>query len=182
MRINNKLESDCMIKKLNLNRMLEGMFRRGEEEKLAQFLKENPFPYYNIRNKSVAMGQFLYKLTPSEVMEHSREYDCFSVYESLAEADKKLILQGDILIDRNFSITASLSDVKGISNRQAMQNPVYKLNMDLVYNPYIKFGEDKFWQRLPNIQGLDTLIDFICTNGLIDVVVELSMFDISSWC
>lgn len=178
MRIVNKAESDSMIKSLNLNRMLEGRFKSGEEEKLKQFLKENPFPYYNIRDKSSAMGQFLYKLSPSEVISRSKEYESFAVYESLAEADKKLVLQGDVLIDKDFSIMASLSDVKGISNRLAMQTPVYKLHMDMTYKPYFNLGEEELWQRLPSIHGLKTLIDFICSHELIGVVVELSLFDI----
>ena len=178
MSVNNKAKSDYLIKKLDLNRMLEGRFKGYETEKLKQFLEENPFPYYNIRDKGASMGRFLYKLTPDEVLKYAPQYESFAVYESLAEADKKLVLQGDILITKDFTIIASLSDEKGISNRQAMNNPKYKIHADMIYKPYFNIGEEQLWQRLPNVRGLNTLIDYICSHELIGMVVELSLFEI----
>lgn len=129
-RVKNKAQSDAKIKKLGFNRMVEGVFTKDDTEKLIKFLDEMPVPFYNIRDKT-PMGQFLYKITREEVLERSKNYEKFAVYESLAEADLHLILQGDVLLTSDFQITASLSDIKGISNRNAMQNPKYKVFIDL---------------------------------------------------
>jgi len=157
--------------------MQEEVFRNHETERLQRFLKDTKFPYYNMRDKSTPSGKFLYKLTPEEVLEYSKSYEVFSVYESLAEADKMLVLQGDILISNDFSITASLSDIKGISNREAMYKPVYKVWGDLVYKPFFCKGENP-WQKIPDIPGLDTVIDYVCAHELIGTVVEFSLFDV----
>lgn len=146
--------------------MLEGVFSKDSLNELKTFLKQYKYPYYNIRDKSKSMGDFLYKITEEEVIKNSYKYDKFSVYESLAEADKNLILQGDIFISKDFELCASLSDVKGISNRVAMQEPKYHIRTDLKEN------------REPYIYGLKKVIDYVITNCLFDVYVEFSLFDI----
>ncbi len=97
----------------------------------------------------------------------SKKYKRYAVYESLAIADDRLILQGDIEIDRDFIMRASLSDIKGISNRIAMEKPVYN-----IYNYDLKEKRD------PPISGLSKVIDYISQNSLIDMVVEFSLFEI----
>jgi hypothetical protein len=127
MQIKNKSESDLMIKKLGLNKMLEGIFTNYQQNELINFLNQHQFLYYNIRDKSKSMGEFLYKLTAKEVIEKSINYERFSVYESLADADENyMILQGDIQIDNEWNILASLDKRRCISNRMAMQQPEYK--------------------------------------------------------
>lgn len=165
--IRNKSESDYIISKLGLNRMAEGIFTQSStEEDLRRFLEENTYEYYNIRDKTHAGGQFLYKLTADGVIEHSKDYQRYSVYESLAEADEKLILQGEMEIDKQFKMVASLSDIRHISNRSAMQTPEYHLQVDLAE------------RREPHIRGLTEVINYIAKHGLFDVVVEFSLFEI----
>ena len=166
--IRNKYESDSMIKRLDLNRMAEGIFTsESTGDELRAFLDNTSFDYYNIRDKSVSSGKFLYKLTRDEVFKESRNYSKYAVYESLALADDRLILQGDIEIDSNFIMRASLSDIKNISNRTAMQTPVYNLyNYDLKEN------------REPSIRGLSEVIDYVASKELLNMVVEFSLFEI----
>jgi len=175
--VKNKIESDSLIQKLNLNRIIENYFKKNEIEKLKHFLIQNPCSYYNIRDKSSPMGRFLYKLTPDEVLAQAEKYDFFSVCESLAEADKTLVLQGEILITEDYKIIASLSDIKGISNRQAMQSPEYRFEAEMIYNPYLK-KEEKPWSKIPDVRGLNTVIDYLFPYELIGVIVEFSLFDI----
>lgn len=166
--IRNKYESDYMIKKLGLNRMSEKIFTDNSTlDELKSYLEENTYKYYNIRDKSVSGGNFLYMLTKDEVLLKSKRYKRYAVYESLAIADDRLILQGDIEIDRDFIMRASLSDIKGISNRIAMEKPVYN-----IYNYDLKEKRD------PPISGLSKVIDYISQNSLIDMVVEFSLFEI----
>ncbi|ABR33476.1 MULTISPECIES: hypothetical protein [Clostridium] len=166
--IRNKYESDYMIKKLGLNRMSENIFTDNSTlDELKSYLEENTYKYYNIRDKSVSGGKFLYMLTKDQVLLKSKKYKRYAVYESLAIADDRLILQGDIEIDRDFIMRASLSDIKGISNRIAMEKPVYN-----IYNYDLKEKRD------PPISGLSKVIDYISQNSLIDMVVEFSLFEI----
>lgn len=166
MNVENKQESDNLIRKMNLNRMLDGVFDKNTLYLLPQFLSKNVFPYYNLRDKASASGEFLYQKTAQEILTLAPNYTKFSVYESLAEADKKLILQGDIQIDNDFNLLASLSDIKLISNRKAMESPVYHLNIDL---------KEK---REPYIKGLSEIINYIVRHELIGAIVEFSLFDL----
>ena len=79
---------------------------------MESFLNQNSYPFYNIRDKSQSRGKFLYKLTKDEVIARSMEYDRFSVYESLWEADERLVIQGDIFINNSFKLIASLDSRK----------------------------------------------------------------------
>lgn len=164
--IKNKQESDFKIKKLGLNRMLEGVFTKETIVELPNFLNAYPYPFYNLRDKSVSGGKFLYKVTAEDILKQSKNYNVFSVYESLALADEKLVLQGDIKLSKDFTLISSLSDIKGISNRIAMQNPIYQLDLDL---------KEK---KEPEIKGLNKVIDYIVEHELFEMIVEFSLFDI----
>lgn len=146
--------------------MLEAVFTKETAEELSRFLKKHKYPYYNLRDKSNSSGKFLYKVTAEEIVKENKNYDKFSVYESLSLADEKLVLQGDIQLNNDFTLLASLSDIKGISNRTAMQEPVYHINMDL---------KEK---REPFINGLTKVIDYVVLHELFGIIVEFSLFDI----
>lgn len=163
--IKNKQESDYFIKKLRLNHIEEKIFTQNQLDKLQDYLKQTSYQYYNIRDKSTPMGTFLYKLTKKQVIEYAKQIKIFSVYESLYQADEKLVLQGEILLTKDFNLIASLSTQKGISNRLAMRNPQYTINVDLKES------------KLPNIRGLTFVVDYICLHELFDVVVEFSLYD-----
>jgi len=165
--IRTKTESDFVIRQLGLNRMLDGVFTKKDEGKVIEFLDNNVYPYYNMRDKSKAMGQFLYKLTAEEVISHVKDYDLFSVYESLADADSKyMLIQGEVQISSGWKVTASLSNIVGISNRVAMREPTWHLNYDLL------------WDREPKISGLKQIIDYIFEHELFDVIVEFTSYSI----
>lgn len=161
-----KEQSDFIMEKFNLNRMAEAIFYRGQGEKVKKFLEDNRFKHYNLRDKSTPGGKFFYKLTAEQVLEVTHSYPKFSVYESLAQADNFMVLQGEISISEQFEILASLDDRKGISNRDAMQNPHWTLNPNYLF------------KRKYSIPGLDKVIDYICCNELFDVIVEFSMYDV----
>lgn len=164
--ISNKSQSDFLIRSKDLNRMLEGRFTdRTPIDKIEKFLDENKFEYYNIRDKKTPCGEFKYKLTREQVLSQSRLYENFAIYESLADADQHLTLQGEIEIESNFIMKASLSTAPGIPNRVAMQNPEYN-----IYNYDLKE------RREPDIPGLQNVIDYICKHELIDMVVEFTLY------
>lgn len=164
--IANKTQSDIEIKKRGLNRMVEGVFVKGQKHELESFLNQNQYPFYNIRDKSQSRGKFVYKITREEVIQLSHEYERFSVYESLWEADEKLIIQGDIFINNDFELIASLDSRKNIPLRIATNNPMYMLSLDLKE------------RREPSIPGLTEAIDFIVEHELFNMYVEISVFGI----
>lgn len=163
----NKLESDNMIKKLGLNRIIQNIFTKDSIDDLKSFLQEHPCAYYNMRDKSRSDGKFFYKITADEVLNNIDNYENrFSVYESLAPFDDRLIIQGEIIISADFVMQASLSDVKNIPNREAMDNPKYKLFIDLKK------------ENEPDIRGLKKVINYIINHNLFNLVVEFSMFEV----
>ena len=165
--ITNKAQSDYEIKKRNLNRVTEEIFtNQSSIDEIKKFLENNKCEFYNIRDKSKASGEFKYKLTAEEVLKEVKNYEKFSIYESLAAADEKLVVQGEIEIKKDFTVAASLSDVKGISNRTAMQSPVYRLNFNLLE------------EREPVIRGLKKVVDYVIKKQLFGMIVEFSLFEI----
>ena len=163
--IKNKTESDRVILERGLNRLSSEVFSQGEVERLKKYLNETDFEYYNIREKKASSGSFIYKLTKEQVIQESKDFQIFSVHESLAGVDDKLILQGEIYIDADWVMVASLSTVKNIPNREAMKKPEYTIEVDLKSC------------REPSIDGLTEVIDYIVGKELIGMVVEFSLFD-----
>lgn len=159
----NKASSDHLIRKKELNRMSEQVFTGISN--LKDYLSQNDFKYYNIRDKSKAMGEFKYKVTKSEVLSAAKNYQEFSVFESLEEADKGIVLQGEVFIGNDFQMMATLSDTLNMSNREAMKSPSYNINCDLVHNTE------------PYIRGLTEVIDYICHKELIGMVVEFTLYE-----
>lgn len=168
MKISNKSESDAAIKRLALNHIYEYIIDNSIFDLMTWYDKHrNSDKFFNIRDKSKNGGKFLYKLTPSEVLGNIPNKGVFSIYESLWQADQKLILQGDIQLTKDFRLTASLDDRLGISNRIAMQNPHWSYwNHDLLTRPD------------PNIRGFKDIIAYICQHELFDVIVEFSLYEI----
>lgn len=165
-KITNKQESKEAIIRRNLNRIEEVEFNKKNINNLKECLDKTNYSYYNIRDKSSAMGKFLYKLTKEQVIEYSKNYEAFSVFESLCLADKYMVLQGEIFINDNFELMATLDDRKNIPNREAVKHPKYNLSLDL---------KEK---REPFIRGLTEIIDYITKHELFNCYVEFSIFDI----
>lgn len=167
MQVKNKKQSDYLIKSLQLNRMSEGIFTCNQEEELKKFLKENLHPYYNIRDKNASMGEFRYKITAEEVLKYANSYQLFSVYESLADADQNhMLLQGEIRVDSNWNVKASLDDRRCISNREAMKQPKFNIFFNILESSE------------PHICGLKQILDYIIVNQLFDVIVEFTLYDV----
>lgn len=163
-KIQTKHESDFTIERLNLNRLEHKIFNKNNIHRLEEYLNSTHYNYYNIRDTAVS-GKFYYKLSKEEVLEKSKEYIEFKIFESLYEADEYLVLQGEIEISEEFIMTASLSSLINMSNRIAMQEP-----------EVILYEYDLKEKREPSIKGLTAAIDYIVEHELIGVVVEFSIF------
>ena len=69
MKINNKIESIKMIEELKLNKFPEKLFKKGDEEKVIEFINEYPAEYYAIRDKSKPKGIFKLAVTKNKILE-----------------------------------------------------------------------------------------------------------------
>lgn len=64
MKIKNKLESIKKIKELNLNRFPEELFKKGDNEKILDFINKYPYDFYAIRSKDTIDCKFNNFKTP----------------------------------------------------------------------------------------------------------------------
>lgn len=163
--IKNKLESKNMIEKLGINRLQETLFKGNEVSKVKEFLNNNEYKYYVIRDKINSSGNFLYKLTKTEVLKYVNDYELFSIAESSANFEEHRILGGDIWITKDWEVIASVDDDCSKSFRDCENNSKYNLRFSLLE------GYE------PNIIGLKSAINYILKHELIDVVVEISVYD-----
>lgn len=166
--IKNKNQSDYWIQKLKLNKVNFCTFTKVQVNEVIQYMNNNPCQFYSMRSKIKSSGKFLYGLTRQEVLNNINNFELFSISESLINADNNhLLLQGSIQITNDWICKASLSDELGISNRQAENNPKYKLCFDLI---------DDYE---PSILGLKHVIDYYIIHELFNAIMEFTLYDIS---
>lgn len=163
--IKNKQESYSMIKQLKLNTTNEVIFTKGQIKEVEEYLKDNQWEYYVIRDKKNILGKYLYKLTKEEVLEHINDYELFSLAESSYNYENHRILCGDIQIDYDYNVLASIDDDYTKPFRNCENNSKYRLNFNLLYD------------YEPSIKGLKYVIDYIFKYELFDMVVEFSLYD-----
>lgn len=165
MEIKNKIESIKKINELRLNRFPEQLFRKGEEQKVKEFLKMYPAPYYAIRDKTKAGGVFKLKVDYNNVLKEIKEYDLFSINVSSANYVDNQVLVGEIEFLADGSVYAVLSTDPAASVRDALSNPTFNLKTDI------------FDRALNTIPHFDFIYQYIVSNGLINVIVEFALFN-----
>ncbi len=165
MKIENKLQSIEVINELNLNKFPEQLFYKGEEKKVQEFLENYSVPYYAIRDKTRAGGEFKLKVSYNQVLEEIKEYKIFSINVSSANYADNQLLVGEIEFLSNGEVYMILSTESTFSVRDATQNPTFNLKTDIF---------DKELNKIPNF---DFLYQYITSHGLMDVIVEFSLFN-----
>ncbi len=164
-RILTKQQSRDLIEKLNLNRIEESVFKKGEVFKVKDYIIKNRYKSYSLRDRSHSSGKSIYGLTAYQVLDQCYNYDMFSLNESLIEADKNhMVLQGSIEITKDWVCRASLSDEIGVMQSYAEDYPKYNLNYDMIENSD------------PCILGLKEVINYCISHELFDMIVEFSLF------
>lgn len=165
MKINNKLESAKKIIELNLNKLPEQIFKCHEEEKVKEFLKKYPAPYYAIRDKENSGGVFKLKVPSNKVLEEIKNYNLYSINVSSINYSGNQIIVGEILILSNNEVYATLSTDSTASVRDALANPTFNLKTDIY---------DKTLDKIPEF---NYIYNYIIKNNLKDVIVEFSLFN-----
>lgn len=167
MEVKTKLESIETIKKLNLNKMKEGLFRQGEIEKVKSFLNSCPENLFCIRDRTKTGGNFKFNVKKQDVLKEIEGYEIFTINVSTSNYEGHQILTGDIKISSDNSVFMTLTTDPNASVRGAYDKPVFNANTDIF--------DDELLNRVP---GFDFLYEYIFKHGLIDTVVEFSLFDI----
>lgn len=165
MEIKNKMESIDKIKELNLNKFPEELFKYGEEEKVKEFLRKYPAPYYAIRDKSKSGGTFKLKVNHDDVLKEISEYTLFSINVSSANYSNNQVLVGEIEICSNSDVYLTLSTSPTASVRDALNAPTFNLKTDI------------FDKRLDEIPEFDYVYQYIVSHELTDIIVEFSLFN-----
>lgn len=163
--INNKLESIKKITELGLNKFPEQLFKKGEDEKVREFLKTYPANYYAIRDRSKACGVFKLKVDYDKVLEEIKEYNLFTINVSSINYVENQLLVGEIEFLSNGEVYATLSTDAAASVRDALVEPTFN------------FKSDIFDKRLNNIPHFDIIYQYIVDHNLQDFIVEFSLFN-----
>ena len=163
MKIKNKLESVKKIKELGLNTFPEELFKKGEEDKVKDFMDRCNADYFAVRSKEVVGYLPKIDLSKKEVMEEIKNHTLFTVLVSSTTFRPYLLLAGDIKIDKENRVWLEASE-KGYIKFQKE-------------NPEINICTDIFDKKLDNIPGFDIIFKYIIEHNLLDVIVEFSVYD-----
>ncbi|MCI9280816.1 MAG: hypothetical protein HFI49_00955 [Bacilli bacterium] len=166
MKINNKIESIKMIEELKLNKFPEKLFKKGDEEKVIEFINEYPAEYYAIRDKSKPKGIFKLAVTKNKILEEIKEYEMYTINVSSYNYANNQVLVGEIEVLSNNDIYLICSATPGDSVRDAIKNPDYNLKTNI------------FDRKLNNIPYFNCLYEYVINNNLIDIIVEFAIFNI----
>ena len=77
--INNKLESIKKIKELKLNTFPEQLLKKGEDDKVLEFVKKYPAEYYSLRDKSKIGGTFKLNVKKNNLLEEIKDYELYTI-------------------------------------------------------------------------------------------------------
>lgn len=165
--IKNKIESINKIKELGLNKLSEEIFKKGEIDKVKDFIKNNPCRYYAIRDKSKAGGVFKLKVKAEDVLDQINDYEIYTINVSSANYGENQVLVGEIEILSNGLIYAILSTKEGYSVRDAIRDPDFNIKADIFDN-----------KVLNKIPYFDYIYNYIVHHKLEDIIIEFSLFNI----
>lgn len=166
MKIKNKIESINKIKQLKLNTFPEQLFKKGEEEKVLNFIKKYPAKYYAIRDKSKIGGTFKLKVNKENIIEEIKDYELYTINVSSINYKENQIMEADIEIRCNGDIYITISR----NPEENVRDNIKNTNMTLKTNIFDK-------NTIKKIPEFDYIYKYIYEHDLLDVLVEFSLFD-----
>ena len=167
MEIKDKLESIETIKKLGLNKLKEGLFKKGETKKVKAFLNSCTENLFCIRDRTKTGGNFKFNVPKNKVLKEIAGYEVFTINVSTGNYEGHQMLTGDIKISSDNSVFMTLSTDPNASVRDAYDRPEFNYNTD-IFNDSL----------LNSVPGFDYLYQYVYEHNLVDTVVEFSLFDI----
>ncbi len=164
--INNKLESIKKIKELKLNTFPEQLLKKGEEDKVLEFVNKYPADYYALRDKSKIGGTFKLNVKKNNLLEEIKDYELYTINVSSINYAENQIMEADIEVKRNGDIYVTIS-----------KNPESNVR-DNIEDIYMSLKTDIFDDRVLNkIPEFDYIYSYLYKHNLFDVLVEFSLFD-----
>lgn len=139
--IKNKIESVKKIKELKLNTFPEQLFKKGEEDKVLEFVNKYPADYYAIRDKSTVGGIFKLKAKRSDILEEIKGYELFTINVSSINYAENQIMEADIEIKRNGDIYVTISKNHESNVRDNIEDVYMSLKTDIF--------DDKTLDKIP---------------------------------
>ena len=175
--IHSKKESDFLIRKIGLNHIDFMSFDLGDcsiDDVICAIDngEESRNKVYNIRDNEHYNGKFTVGIHFKNLREELKNYmGCrVRINENIIDYDKdNLIVKGDIVLHRDFTVRATISGVKGITQREASNNPNVFETVDC------NIVNEKFISKYK--RELEKVLDLICKNNLFDVIVEFGVYD-----
>ena len=175
--IHSKKESDYLIKKLGLNYIDFMSFDLGKcsiDDVICAVDcdDESTKKIYNIRDNEKYNGKFKIGVAFTDLREELKNYmGCrVRINENIIEYDRdNLVVQGDIVLYKDFTLHATISDVKGLTQREASNYPEFfsTINCNIVTDKFIcKYKRE-----------LEKVLDIICKNNLFGVIIEFGIYD-----
>lgn len=164
--IKNKLESIKKIKELKLNTFPEELFKKGEEDKVLEFVNKYPADYYAIRDKSNAGGIFKLKVKKNNILKEIKGYELYTINVSSINYAENQIMEADIEIKRNGVIYVTISKNPESNVRDNIGDIYMSLKTDIF--------DDKILNKIPEF---DYIYSYLYKYDLFDVIVEFSLFN-----
>lgn len=164
--IKNKLESIKKIKEIKLNTFPEQLFKKGEEDKVLEFINKYPADYYAIRDKSRFCGTFKLKVEKSNILKEIKDYELYTINVSSINYAENQIMEADIEIKRNGDIYVTISKNAESVIRDNIKDAYISLKTDIF--------DDKTLNKIPEF---DYIYSYLYKHNLFDVLVEFSLFD-----
>ena len=166
MKVNNKLESIYLIKKLNLNMFPERLFKNDDIDNITQFLHEYPAKYYAIRSKEIVnCPQNNFKVPQDKVLNEINNFNLFTINVSSYNYVSNFILIGDIRIGSNNEVWIIASTNPHFTEKKAEQYPDFNYSTDI------------FDKKLDKIPKFDLIYRYIVDHNLVDVIVEFAIYN-----
>ena len=164
MKILSKKHSSEVIKNLNLNRVPEIVLSAYDQQSIIQFCKKYPSTKYILRDVDNPSGAYFFGKNVDECLESAKKYvgnfslgiSCFSY--------KNIVLLGEILLTKN-GVTIVATDDGEVHHRNVYQKAIINTTTTL--------DNDKLW----DVDGVETLIQYLVEHNVYDVIVEFVVYD-----
>lgn len=161
--IKNKIEGYKKREELNLNRFHEGLFHKGEIEKVEGFLNKYNVEYYAVRSINIVGYKLSIKVPRDLVVDEIANHNSFTLSVSSHNYTDNLLLIGDVKIETNNNVWLWASKKEYPKGKD--KTPDYNLCTDI------------FDKKLSHIKGFNDIYKYVIDKNLINVIVEFAVYD-----
>lgn len=175
MTVKSKADSNNLIKRLGLNKVKYKIFNVTDNVKneVAEYMLSNGSrdTLWNIRDNTNYAGKFTEGVSISSLDGVDfNGMQSIKVSESMSTYDRNnLVAQGDVWVDREYNVRATISTKTGYTLREATSKA--ELFDTVVYN--FVYGKCPVKHR----EVIDSIVDMMCNLGLLGCIVEFTTYN-----